>query len=163
MTALPDISRPAGDAPPLRAGRRAAAAVLLPVMLSACAAPGPVDERRAGADQATVARGEEIYAANCIGCHGGSEGGTIADLPPRHNAEGHTWHHADCTLLEIIAAGAPARPGLPDDVPTMPPFADELNADDRRAVLEFIRTWWTDEQRASQQQTTAQTCEAPTS
>lgn len=145
----------------MSAGRRAAA-VLLGVMVSACAAPGPIVESEAAVGESTVARGAAIYEANCMGCHAGPEGGTIADLPPRHNAEGHTWHHADCVLLEIIAAGAPARPGLPDDVPTMPPFAEELDTDDRRAVLEFIKTWWTEEQRAFQQQVTAQTCESPT-
>lgn len=146
----------------MAAGRRAVAMLHLVVLLSACAAADPTAERGTGVEETTVARGEAIYEANCVGCHGGPEGGTIADLPPRHNAEGHTWHHADCLLLDIIAEGAPARPGLPDDVPTMPPFADEFDADDRRAVLQFIKTWWTDEQRAFQDQTTAQTCAQPT-
>jgi mono/diheme cytochrome c family protein len=81
-------------------------------------------------------------------------------MPPRHNAEGHTWHHADCDLLEIIAEGLPDRPGLPDDVPTMPAFGEDLEVEDQRAVLAFIKTWWTSDQRSSQQQATEQVCNA---
>jgi len=38
-------------------------------------------------------RGEAIYVANCQTCHGGRTGGSMMEYPPRHNANGHTWHH----------------------------------------------------------------------
>ena len=63
-----------------------------------------------------------------------------------------------CELLDIIAEGMPDRPGLPEDAPTMPAFADDLDAADRRAVLAYITTWWTPDQLASQRQTTQQVC-----
>lgn len=134
--------------------RTALTAVLLTVVLAGCTPQNGSD----GVDTA-VARGEAIYQASCMGCHGGAAGGAISDIPPRHNAEGHTWHHADCDLLDIIADGLPDRPGLPEGAPTMPAFGTALDADDRRAVLAFIKTWWTDEQRASQQRTTEQICD----
>lgn len=104
-------------------------------------------------------RGEELYQANCVSCHGGPTGGDIADIPPRHNAEGHTWHHADCLLVEIVQDGTVRRPGLPEEAPTMPPFGDKLSEQDIRAILTFMKTWWTEDQLESQQQVTDQTCD----
>lgn len=130
--------------------------VVVAVLLTSCAQ----DDGTSADDPATIARGEAIYEVSCIGCHGGAQGGAISDIPPRHNAEGHTWHHGDCELLDIIAEGLPDRPGLPDDAPTMPAFADDLDAEDRRAVLAHIRTWWTPDQLAAQQRTTEQMCDA---
>ena len=129
--------------------------IVLAVVLAGCATP---DGEPSGAEAAAVERGEAIYAANCMGCHGGAQGGAISDIPPRHNAQGHTWHHAECELLDIIAEGMPDRPGLPEDAPTMPAFADDLDAADRRAVLAYITTSWTPDQLASQRQTTQQVC-----
>jgi S-disulfanyl-L-cysteine oxidoreductase SoxD len=136
--------------------RAAAIVVVLAVSLTGCATR---DGGSAGDDEAAVARGEAIYESSCMGCHGGAEGGAISDIPPRHNAQGHTWHHADCELLDIIADGLPDRPGLPEDAPTMPAFGDDLDADDRRAVLAYIKTWWTPDQLASQRRTTEQVCD----
>ncbi len=97
------------------------------------------------------------YAANCMSCHGGAAGGTISDLPPVHNANGHTWHHGDCVIAEIIRDGSGPRPGLPTDVPTMPAF-DQLTDDQVDALIDHLRDWWTPEQRQAQRQTTARAC-----
>lgn len=51
-------------------------------------------------------RGQELYNRYCLGCHGGPTGGSMMDYPPRHNASGHTWHHPDCQLKEIIKTAA---------------------------------------------------------
>ncbi|MBI3741811.1 MAG: cytochrome c, partial [Chloroflexi bacterium] len=53
-----------------------------------------------------LARGEKLYNDNCLVCHLGREGGTMMDYPPRHNANGHTWHHPDCELTYIILYGS---------------------------------------------------------
>ncbi|MBW3620768.1 MAG: cytochrome c [Actinobacteria bacterium] len=113
---------------------------------------------RSPADPGTIARGQEIYEASCVGCHGGPTGGEINEIPPRHNAEGHTWHHGDCILEEIIRDGPEPRPEAPEDFPTMPAFADELRDDDIAAVLAYIRTWWTEEQREFQDERTREDC-----
>lgn len=130
---------------------RAAGVALAVISVAGCA-------MRTGTP-AQLARGQELYQANCMTCHGGETGGDIADIPPRHNAEGHTWHHPDCLLIEIVQEGTSRRPGLPDDAPTMPPFAEELNDQDIHAILAYIKTWWTQEQRGFQQQVTEQTCD----
>lgn len=130
---------------------RAAVAALASIAFLGCtASPSGTPEQ--------LARGEELYEANCASCHGGATGGDIADIPPRHNAHGHTWHHPDCELIEIVQNGMPRRPGLPDDAPTMPAFADRLDGDDIRSILAHIKTWWDAEQLKSQQQTTDQAC-----
>ncbi len=128
--------------------------VVVLALLAGCAGRDAAPER-----QAQVAHGEALYDTHCIDCHGGATGGDIADVPPPHNAQGHTWHHGDCELIAMTLQGLPERPGLPDDVPPMPGFANELDEDDVRAILAHIRTWWTPEQRAHQERVTAQVCE----
>lgn len=108
-------------------------------------------------DPEVVARGEQLYAASCVQCHGGPTGGQISDIPPRHNAQGHTWHHADCLLTDIVLDGFPPRPGATGDE-IMPAFGDELTDADVDAILTYVKTWWTDEQRRSQAAVTAAEC-----
>jgi mono/diheme cytochrome c family protein len=107
-----------------------------------------------GGDEAEVARGQELYEANCMDCHGGATGGDVADVPPPHNARGHTWHHPDCLLVEIILDGMPQRPGHPE----MPAFGDQFDEADARAILAYIKTWWEPDQRAFQDDITDQVC-----
>ena len=106
-----------------------------------------------------LALGEELYQANCQACHGGAGGGSVTDIPPPHNAEGHTWHHSDCLLIEIVMDGLPARPGLPEGVSPMPPFGDRLTVDEVATILTFIKTWWTEEQREFQAEVTDRLCQ----
>lgn len=58
--------------------------------------------------------GKAIYAASCAGCHGGQgegqpgwksqrDDGTYP--APPHDATGHTWHHADGLLFNIVEKG----------------------------------------------------------
>ena len=61
---------------------------------------------------------------------------------PLHNEKGHTWHHPDAQLKEWILLG---RTGG-----AMPAFASRLTEEDIEAILEFIKTWWTEEQRETQ-------------
>jgi mono/diheme cytochrome c family protein len=124
------------------------------VAVSGCALLDGRDEP----DEPEFARGEALYATHCIDCHGGATGGDIADIPPPHNAQGHTWHHGDCELVEWTLEGLPRRPGLPPDTPAMPAFADRLDEDDVRAILAYVKTWWMPEQREHQAAVTAQVC-----
>ncbi len=104
-----------------------------------------------------VARGERLYATSCLQCHGGPTGGAISDIPPRHGAQGHTWHHADCLLTDIVLDGLPPRPGVPDEQ-IMPAFRDQLIDAEVDAILTYLKTWWTDEQREAQAEMTAAEC-----
>lgn len=104
-------------------------------------------------------RGQEVYQSSCASCHAGPTGGRIDDYPPRHNANGHTWHHPDCFITHVTREGvsrpsALASPGAP----TMPAFRDRLSAEDIYAVVAYIKTWWTPEQRSAQASFTREMC-----
>ena len=109
------------------------------------------------AAQVDLSRGEELYDRHCVACHGGSSGGAIDDIPPRHNAQGHTWHHADCDLIDMVLEGMPQREGFPE----MPAFGDELTEAEVEAILAYIKTWWEPEQREIQAEITAAQCNGP--
>ncbi|MBI2017222.1 MAG: c-type cytochrome [Candidatus Rokubacteria bacterium] len=110
-------------------------------------------------------RGEALYVANCVSCHGGPTGGSMMDYPPRHNANGHTWHHPDCGLATVIRDGGDEMTqamremmALASDAPTMPAFKDRLSPADIEAVLSYIRLMWTPQQRSVQAQVTREQC-----
>jgi mono/diheme cytochrome c family protein len=107
-----------------------------------------------GDDDADLARGQQMYEANCMHCHGGATGGDIADIPPPHNAAGHTWHHPDCVIVDIVLDGMPVRLGYPE----MPAFGDRLSEADVHAILAYIKTWWEPDQREFQAGVTDQAC-----
>ncbi len=105
-----------------------------------------------------VAQGKQLYATYCSACHGANlEGqpnwkqrGADGKLPaPPHDSSGHTWHHADDLLLEIIANG-----GDPT-ISTMPAFKDTLSEAEMRAVLAFIKASWGRNEREFQWWVTA--------
>jgi mono/diheme cytochrome c family protein len=97
-----------------------------------------------------LARGAELYAANCQSCHGDATGGALKDIPPPHNANGHTWHHADQQLTEMILNGIT----FSVEQQKMPGFKDQLSEEDVRAILAYIKTWWMEEQREWQKKAT---------
>ncbi|GBE23870.1 cytochrome c [bacterium BMS3Bbin02] len=108
-------------------------------------------------DEDLVARGAEIYVASCAICHGANlqgvpnwkipnEDGTFN--PPPQDVSGHTWHHGDPTLLDIITNG-----GIGDNS-LMPAFGGELTEEDMRAVLEFFRSYWGPTEQEFQRQAT---------
>jgi mono/diheme cytochrome c family protein len=113
---------------------------------------------------ATERRGETIYITSCASCHGGRDGGTMMDYPPRHNANGHTWHHPDCELTEIVREGGdPMTEAMremmaPPDAPRMQAFKDRLPPEEIAAVLAYIKTMWTPDERAAQADVTRQAC-----
>ncbi|NIM94717.1 MAG: c-type cytochrome [Anaerolineales bacterium] len=107
-----------------------------------------------------VTRGEEVYQQFCASCHGlNLEGQSDWQSPlpdgsfraPPHDSTGHTWHHSDDVLLQIIAEGSnPALGG------TMQGFQDVIEMEDMIAVLEFIKSNWGPEEREFQWRITAQ-------
>lgn len=113
---------------------------------------------------AQVSRGERLYDANCATCHGGPTGGGMMDYPPKHNASGHTWHHPDCELVEVIKTGGGPmvemmrRMMAPPGAPTMPAWRDKLSDDEIGDVLAYIKTMWTPQQREAQAQITREAC-----
>ena len=112
------------------------------------------------ADPEVLRLGEEVYQATCASCHGpegegqpnwtqrGPDG--VYPAPP-HDSTGHTWHHADVDLIEIITRGGQAVYGSEELPSGMPAFGDVLTDDEIEAVLEYIKTFWGDEERAFQE------------
>jgi mono/diheme cytochrome c family protein len=127
----------------------------LMVLISACAVqPTPdvieIQETTVPAvptpDAVRVGEGEKLYDRYCASCHGVDlegqpswqqplEDGSL--LAPPHDSSGHTWHHPDELLVDIITNG-----GDPTFGSTMPAFKDQLEEGEVLAILEFIKTSW---------------------
>jgi mono/diheme cytochrome c family protein len=105
-----------------------------------------------------VRQGEQVYNANCLSCHLGPTDGTIADDPPRHNANGHTWHHPDCALRTMVRERSAGIVEVSRSALPMQPFKDRLSRDDIDAVIAFIKTMWTPDQRRAQASFTGEMC-----
>ena len=132
---------PAGVALIARLARGSPPAAGVPVVINNTAVP-PVPTLI----PELVSQGAMIYAQQCGTCHGTNLEGApdwktpLPDgsfPPPPHDSSGHTWHHPDSLLLAIIANG-----GDPAYNSKMPEFRDKLTEQEQRAVLEFIKSNW---------------------
>jgi len=104
-----------------------------------------------------VARGKVIYAEHCASCHGANLEGQPnwrerlpnGRLPaPPHDATGHTWHHPDKQLFEMVKNGtAGIVPGYETDMPAYKGVSDT----EIWAILSFIESTWPGEIRTRQQ------------
>ncbi len=101
-------------------------------------------------DPGVVSLGERLYAAECAACHGENlEGqanwrqrGENGRLPaPPHDADGHTWHHADKQLFELTKYGPAALVGGGYES-DMPGYQDTLSDDEIIATLSYIKSTW---------------------
>lgn len=112
----------------------------------------------ADADDALIL-GETVYSTYCAECHGANGEGQanwrqrdeqgVLPAPP-HDSSGHTWHHPDQVLLEIIANGS----GMPKS--KMIAYRDLLTDEEMEAVLSYIKTFWGENERDFQEQVTDQ-------
>lgn len=110
-----------------------------------------------------VALGQQVYASFCAGCHGVNLEGQpnwqkrwpIGNLPaPPHDQTGHTWHHPDQWLFEIVKYGG--RYHAPAGYRSaMPAYQEMLSDAEIWAVLGFIKSRWPASIRAQQEQLTA--------
>ncbi|NJO82046.1 MAG: cytochrome c [Blastochloris sp.] len=136
--------------------------VVLAILRSA---PEPVTQSRANPfDAQLVAQGQIVYDQYCASCHGANlegqpnwkrelpEGGRPA---PPHDETGHTWHHADALLFEIVERG-PAAFTAPGYVYRMPAFGEVLSDDEIWAVLAYIKSTWPPEVQAAQEEVNRQ-------
>jgi mono/diheme cytochrome c family protein len=113
-------------------------------------------------DAAMIAQGQEIYAESCASCHGAELEGQpdwrrrLEDgrMPaPPHDDSGHTWHHADRDLFTITKHGVGAVvPGYESD---MPAFEGLLSDPEIKAVLGYIKSTWSERERAFQAEVSA--------
>jgi mono/diheme cytochrome c family protein len=112
-----------------------------------------------GIDADLVSVGESLYLQECAACHGADLGGapdwkTPNDdgsyPPPPHDSSGHTWHHSDATLIDLILNGSGFEQSR------MPEFAGRLSEDEVRTIIEFLKSEWGEQERTYQWQITWQ-------
>ena len=92
-------------------------------------------------DADLAAQGEQLYAQNCQSCHGDAATGAerLTALIPSHGPGGHTWHHADGQIIDIVL-GRFTYPGQ-----EMPSFAGTLTEEQVEAILVYIKLGWNEE------------------
>lgn len=109
-----------------------------------------------GSQSADGLDGRGIYAANCAVCHGARGEGPpdwkvqrpdTTFLPPPHDGSGHTWHHPDGQLFDIVKNGQQSSPGFKA---TMPAWKATLSDEQIVAVLGYIKTMWDPKMREYQ-------------
>ncbi len=134
LLTLPGCSEPPVPAKP--ASVTAAPAYAAPV-----AVPHDLDPR-------LVARGGEIYKANCAVCHGANaEGAPNWQHPgpdgkypaPPLDGSGHAWHHPS-TALELTIRGGTLKLGG-----SMPAWSEKLSDAEIKAIVAWFQSLWPDE------------------
>ena len=136
---------------------------LIPVVFLV-SSPQPAEDSDSRVPADVVQVGERLYAGNCAVCHGVRGEGELnwkvqrSDLTypaPPHDSTGHTWHHSDQLLHEIIEEGT-----AKDDTATyrgrMPAWRDRLSSDEIDAVIAYLKSLWGDKERQFQAEVTRQ-------
>ena len=99
-----------------------------------------------------IARGKIIYESYCVSCHQinlvGAENWKGLDedghrKAPPLNGTGHTWHHDDANLHNIIKYGLAKIVKNYDG--KMIGFGDKINNRQIDSVLSYIKSHWEDE------------------
>lgn len=111
----------------------------------ACVAPAAADESA------------QLYLERCASCHGANLEGQAnwmvrrpdGKLPaPPHDETGHTWHHSDRQLLQIVRDGlATIAPGYQTD---MPAFGNQLTDTEILVIINYLKSRWPERARAFQ-------------
>lgn len=123
-------------------------------------ASGVIVPARSGSD--AYQSGQTVFETQCATCHGKNGEGQFPDAPmepditgrygaPPHNDNGHTWHHDDDLLIQIVKKG-----GMGDPVHfyVMPAFETILSDREIETVLSYIKTMWTSDQQKMQREGT---------
>lgn len=128
---------------------------LIAILLAACGEP-PAPAKPAAAPAAVIAaphdlnpvkiaRGGEVYRANCAVCHGANAEGAPnwhrpgpdgKYPPPPLDAKGHAWHHPKGVLVRTIQEGTLKLGG------GMPAWKGTLSDADIGAVIAWIQSRW---------------------
>lgn len=112
-------------------------------------------------DDPALQRGEANYQRYCAHCHGyqgeGQTGDSAAEtramgmkLVPAHDSTGVIWQYADQVLLRMT------KQGITNGLNRYPMPAFDTTFDDAgiMEIYAYIKTWWTEEQRAYQAEVT---------
>ena len=99
-----------------------------------------------------IARGKVVYESNCVSCHQvnlvGAENWKGVDKDghrkaPPLNGTGHTWHHDDTSLHNIIKYGLAKI--VKNYEGKMIGFGDKINDKQIDSVLSYIKSHWEDQ------------------
>ncbi len=111
-----------------------------------------------------VTLGHAVYRANCASCHGAngegepnwkSQNADDTYPAPPHDASGHTWHHADGLIFEIVRDGG-SRYNDAAFRSRMPAWGAALTDEEVRAVIVYLKTLWGPKERALQAEVSKQ-------
>lgn len=87
-----------------------------------------------------VARGRDIFQADCATCHGSEGRGNPSAGVPALDGSMHAWHHPDGQIAGFL------RHGIGD----MPAVGSDWTDDEIQAVLAYVKQWWEPDQLAWQ-------------
>lgn len=106
--------------------------------------------------------GQQLYNTYCASCHGLNLQGQPnwrqrlgnGRLPaPPHDATGHTWHHPDAQLIEMIKVGFVGGVNAPTGYESdMPAFGSVLSEQQIIAILGYIKSSWPDTALSAQKE-----------
>lgn len=100
--------------------------------------------------------GQRTFAQWCAPCHGAEGEGHINQLEaPALNAAGDSYLLTDAQILDGIVKGGSEQDG------SMTPLGEFLLEEQEMAVLYYVHTLWTDEQRAEHEATGGHTPPTP--
>ena len=143
-----------------------AAAMLVGLMLARSDGESAKHAFIEASDQTLVTRGKAIYATHCASCHGSELQGQAdwrtrrpdGRLPaPPHDESGHTWHHPDSVLIDIVKNGLVPGKTAPENYESdMPAYGKILDDADIRAVLAYIKSHWSAEALKAQREVSLQ-------
>lgn len=116
------------------------------------------------ADQNLVSAGKVVYSEHCASCHGIELQGQPewrtrlpnGRLPaPPHDETGHTWHHPDTVLIDIVKNGlVPGRTAPEAYLSDMPAYGNILSDEQVVAVLAYIKSRWPEDALEAQREVT---------
>lgn len=111
-----------------------------------------------------VKEGKKVYRTYCAACHGKNlEGqpnwetfGADGRLPaPPHDESGHTWHHPDSYLVDVVLNGFTPGKNKPLEYESnMPAFKNILDIDQIISALSYIKSTWSIDYREWQENAT---------
>lgn len=117
-------------------------------------------------DQNLVSRGKIVYDTHCASCHGAQLQGQAewrtrlpnGRLPaPPHDESGHTWHHPDAVLFDIVKHGLVPGRTAPDGYESdMPAYKNVMPDADIVSVLAYIKSTWPAEALTAQKEVSSQ-------
>ena len=140
----------------VRVARSAVPILVLSVFAAWSCGPDSNIAQSSGDTTVKAARtGAELFAANCAACHGADGEGqpnwhlkkADGTLPaPPLNGDGHTWHHGDGLLYQIVSQGGktledPRDTGFKS---AMPEFGNRLSHEEIIEVLTYVKSLWGD-------------------